>query len=254
MADARDVDEGGLLNEAQDLIYEAWETDDPDEQIALAQQALELSKDCADAYSLLAEAPDVTVEDAARLYGQGMEAARRALGEEQFKAMAGEFWLWFETRPYMRARCGLAECLWALGCRDEAVSHLQAMLKLNPGDNQGIRYPLLAQLVELDRDAEAEALLGEYEDEPTAVWLYMRALVTFRSDGDSPLARQMLDEALRANPYVILYFMGTLPMPSPLPDSYAIGEQSEAVVCAVHCGQIWLKTPGALDWLSAQTE
>ena len=254
MADAPDVNESGLLSEAQDLVYEAWDTDDPAEQISLAQQALELSADCGDAYCLLAQAPNVTVEDAARLYGQGMEAARRAIGEEQFEAMAGEFWGWLETRPYMRARYGLAECLWALGCRDESVSHLQAMLRLNPGDNQGIRHPLLARLVELDRDAEAEALLDEYEDEPTAVWLYTRALVAFRSDGDTPIARQMLDQALRANPYVILYLMGTLPMPSPLPNSYAIGEQSEAVDCTVNSGQAWLKTPGALDWLRAQTD
>jgi tetratricopeptide repeat protein len=44
--------------------------------------------------------------------------------------------------PYMRARLGLAHSLWTAGRRDEAVQHLQDMLRLNPGDNQGVRYTL----------------------------------------------------------------------------------------------------------------
>ena len=40
--------------EAQDLIYEAWESP-PRRALALAREALEVSEDCADAYCLLAK-------------------------------------------------------------------------------------------------------------------------------------------------------------------------------------------------------
>jgi ST7 protein len=43
------------LSKAQDLMYEAFESDDPRRRVELARQALELSPDCADAYVLLAE-------------------------------------------------------------------------------------------------------------------------------------------------------------------------------------------------------
>jgi hypothetical protein len=47
----------------------------------------------------------------------------------------------------MRARHGLALSLLELGEEAAAVGHLHAMLKLNPGDNQGIRYLLLGSLL-----------------------------------------------------------------------------------------------------------
>jgi tetratricopeptide (TPR) repeat protein len=70
-----------------------------------------------------------------------------ALGPEGFKEYDGHFWGFLETRPYMRARHGLALALLKLGEEEEAMKHFRAMLKLNPGDNQGIRYLLLGCLL-----------------------------------------------------------------------------------------------------------
>ena len=38
----------------------------------------------------------------------------------------------------MRARLGLAQALWAMGDQQAAIEHLHDMLRLNPGDNQGV--------------------------------------------------------------------------------------------------------------------
>src|SRR3989338_11454395 len=43
------------LEKAQDVMYGAWEATNRQKRIKLCQQALEYSKDCADAYVLLAE-------------------------------------------------------------------------------------------------------------------------------------------------------------------------------------------------------
>lgn len=40
----------------------------------------------------------------------------------------------------MRARAALAEFLLARGDFDAAIEHFRALLTLNPGDNQGLRY------------------------------------------------------------------------------------------------------------------
>lgn len=47
-------------------------------------------------------------------------------------------------------RSGLAAALWRLGRHQEAIGHYQAMLKLNPNDNQGIRYVLAGYLLARD--------------------------------------------------------------------------------------------------------
>src|SRR3546814_12291790 len=74
-------------------------------------------------------------QDALALYRQGVEAGERALGDE-FEGLSGHFWGFLQTRPYMRARAGLAITLWRLGDQQAAIDHYRAMLILNPNDNQ----------------------------------------------------------------------------------------------------------------------
>jgi hypothetical protein len=64
---------------AQDIMYEAWETDNRKNRIRLAKEALIISPDCADAYNLLAEEEAKTLGEAKELYQKGINAGRRAL-------------------------------------------------------------------------------------------------------------------------------------------------------------------------------
>jgi tetratricopeptide (TPR) repeat protein len=130
------------LEEAQDLMYEAWDATGA-RRAQLARKALEISPDCADAYVLLAEEKARTVQKAGDFFAQGVAAGERALGTEMFEEDAGHFWGILETRPYMRAREGLARCLWEVGEREAAIGHYREMRGLNPNDNQGVRYVLL---------------------------------------------------------------------------------------------------------------
>ena len=104
-----------------------------------------ISPDCADAYVLLAEQAK-SRKESLQLYEQAVAAGERAIGPDAFTGDVGHFWGLLETRPYMRAREGLAHTLWTLGRREEAAGHLLEMLRLNPGDNQGVRYTLASWL------------------------------------------------------------------------------------------------------------
>lgn len=237
------------MQRAQDLIYEARESTSSRERIRLARKALDLSTDCADAYVLLAEETARGPKEAADLYARGVAAGERALGEIAFKRDVGQFWGIVETRPYMRARLGLAMALWAMGRRREATEHLWEMLRLNPGDNQGIRYVLLNWLLERGDDDEAGRLLDLYPDDAAATWVYGRALRLFRVERDSSDARQALAEAARWNPHVPAYLLGKRRLPKQLPDLVGFGDEREAVACAAEQLEAWRKTPGALGWL-----
>lgn len=151
----------------------------------------------------------------------------------------------------MRARTGLAQCLWTTGEREQAVDHFQDMLRLNPGDNQGLRYMLASWLLELGRDEQLGQLLKKYKDDGSAAWAYTEALLAFRREGDCRKSRKRLAEAIEVNPHVPPYLAGKKKLPRQPPDYMGFGDDSEAVSYAAEGMTAWKNTPGALDWLAA---
>jgi tetratricopeptide (TPR) repeat protein len=248
-----DSDEETPLRKAQDIIYDAWEVADPRRRIEMVRKALEISPDCADAYSLLAEEAATSLPEALDLYRQGVEAGERALGKEAFEEDVGHFWGILDTRPYMRARAGLAGCLWAANKHEEAIEHYKEMLRLNPNDNQGIRDLLMPCLIVMGRDKEAEKLFYQYEDS-LATWVYSRALLDFRKTGDSEISRKSLKVAVKKNEYIPVYLLGRKKIPKSLPEYYSPGDESEAIFYAKENLEAWKITPAALDWLLNQTK
>jgi tetratricopeptide (TPR) repeat protein len=236
------------LEEAQEVIYQALQAPVA-RRTALARQALTISADCADAYVLLAEAA-TDPQEARQLYEQGVAAGERALGEETLTQEAGHFWGLVETRPYMRAREGLAHVLWHLDEWAAAIEHAQALLQLNPGDNQGIRYVLASWLLAVDDAAALEQLLRQYPDEWSAQWGYTQALLAFRRHGAGRRADASLKRALQINPYVPLYLLEITPFPKALPAAYGMGDEQEAVLYVAEAAQPWVETPGAAEWIT----
>jgi len=242
------------LDEAQDLIYDAWEASSAEEAAFLALDALKISPDCADAYVILAQIMSRTLEEAIYMYRQAVEAGERALGKEAFEEDVGYFWGALETRPYMRARLGLAQCLWEAGDYEEAVEHYWELLRLNPMDNQGVRGLLMPGLIELNRDDDAERLFAQFNEDCMAVWMYSRALLDFRKHGESPVADESLRAALNENKHVPAYLLGDKKLPDQHPDYYGFGDTNEAVIYAIGNRDAWKSTPGSLVWLASKTE
>jgi len=207
--------------------------------------------DSADAYIVKAELA-TSRKDALVLYEQAVVAAERALGPDVFQKDVGRFWTKVETRTYMRAREGLANVLWAAGRREEAVGHLQDMLRLNPNDNQGMRYVLAGYLLFLDRDEDLDRLLRRYPDDGSADWAYARALLSFRLEGDTIASRQLLKKAKKINKHVPDLLLDRQPPPAELPAYYTPGDKSEAHIFISRHLVGWKSTPGAIAWVRAQ--
>ncbi len=148
----------------------------------------------------------------------------------------------------MRAREGLACELWSIGRGEEAVEHLQEMLRLNPNDNQGVRYTLASFLLNLNRDEEVAQLLDQYNDS-MANWSYTKALFAFRRQGDTPEARQLLMMAHERNAFVPKFLLGEEPVTMERPDHHGLGDRNEAL-CYIQGGlSAWRSTPGAITWV-----
>jgi tetratricopeptide (TPR) repeat protein len=239
------------LEAAQEIMWDAWDASDRRRRVALARKALETSPLCADAYVMLAIETASTTEEALDLYRKGVEAGEKALGKAAFRDNVGDFWGILETRPYMRARQGLAQAQWAKGLRDEAVEHYQDMLRLNPNDNQGIRYLLLDCLLALGRDDGAVEVLKRYEDDGGAAWTWSEALLAFRRDGDSAASREALARAVESNAHVPAYLLGNKKMPRQLPAYISWGDEDEAIAYVHAAAEAWAAASGALQWLAA---
>ncbi|HET6307051.1 MAG TPA: hypothetical protein VFG12_07685 [Rhodopila sp.] len=238
------------LERAQDVMYDAWDKTTSRSRIALARKALDISPVCADAYNLLA-GEAVTPAEARDLYARGLEAGELALGPEGFAEYEGDFWGFLETRPYMRARQGLGLTLLKLGEEEAAIEHFRAMLKLNPNDNQGIRYLLLGSFLSRDDIPALKALLSDYPNEWSVYWLYTRALIAYREDqASAPATLELLKNAQSVNGHVPAILAGTKPAVLSSSGYVEFGGADEATDYVHECGAAWRRTPGAVEWLA----
>jgi tetratricopeptide (TPR) repeat protein len=238
------------IAKAQKVMYDAWDQTSPRARVALAHKALAISPFCADAYVLLAEEEAKSAEEGLGYYRKGVEAGKQALGPRGFKEYAGHFWGFLETRPYMRARAGLAATLNTLGEVDTAISHYHDMLRLNPNDNQGIRYVLAGCLMKSGDTEALKKLLKRYDEDGSAPWLYTQVLVVFRENGASEKAEALARKAWTANNHVPAVLAGAKKAKSSTNGYMTMGGEDEAAYYVEEWGFDWVTTPGAVDWLT----
>lgn len=232
---------------AQDLMYEAW-GEKGSKRIELANEALSINPGCADAYVLLGQEVATTLEEAKALFEKAMEAGEKSIGKQgvEYKEGELEFWTRIETRPYLRAKSALAATLWLLGEHDAAIAHMQEVIRLNPSDNQGIRYQLFNWFVVEDRDDDANKLMERFDGDR---WAFGQALLAFKSQGDTRQARYKLRIAIQENDHVVPLLIGREKLPELMPAFVGVGDQDEAIEYVSLAKDAWSQVPGAIEWL-----
>lgn len=235
--------------QAQELVYDAWECSRKTDRVRLAKKAVALDPDCADAWVILAT--EASKSSAEKLDGlsKAVEAGKRALGS-MLQEDSGHFWGILETRPYMRARARLAQAFWESGRRPEAIAHLEELLRLNPNDNQGNRYPLLSWYFQTNQPEKARILMSNYPEEIAADWFYARYLLAYLGREGHETLRTLVGEALAANSWIPTYLRGEIALPKRLPETMALGSREEAMIFAVVWGPVWKVHEGALERLA----
>ena len=238
--------------EAQELFYDALEAATDEREFELLQEGLRLDPGNIDVLlALLRHRPAALAEEIA-LLRKIVALAEKQLGVKGFQEFAGAFWGFMETRPYMRAREQLAESLRCAGKLEEAVAEWEGMLKLNPNDNQGMRYNLLASCLALNQMKRAAELFETYpECNLSTIFAWGRVLERWLS-GDLAGAKASLRAARKQNSHTEAYLRGQKRVPKPLPDAFAIGSKEEAICSADILKIAWKAHPSARAWLQAQ--
>jgi tetratricopeptide (TPR) repeat protein len=247
-----------MLTEAQrdrvwDYMDRAWEADKPTDGAKWARKALEIDPDQLDAFIILAKATDVKAEQLA-LVAEGARRGRKIWAEEIKRPAQSYFWQNMGTRPFMRNVHWLALLQWETGERAQAIENAKFLLRLNPNDNQGIRY-LLQNWYPLSGNWDAfEKLLKRSEREFRTEYLYAVALYNFRAgNNDEALKKQAWD----TNHHVPEYLRRPKKRPpndGGLLEGYVkFGSEGEAWSYADSARDVWLSVPGALDWIAQKS-
>ncbi|MDP4164357.1 MAG: hypothetical protein Q8898_14750, partial [Bacillota bacterium] len=232
--------------EAQDLIYQAFETNGK-KRYKLAEEALQLNPNNADAYNILAEKA-TSLEEASHLYKTGMEAGIKDLGKAFLLKNKGHFWGLIETRPFMRAKKHYADSLIQLGKPKEAIREYEELLTLNPNDSQGVRDNLFIAYVDQGDLKNAKRLLELYKEETTQ-GLLNGVLLEVLQNGFTAKATTLLKKVKKQNKFVLAYLTGQNKIPKNLPEYYGWGDENEAIIYAHAHQHLWGRVDGIVEWL-----
>jgi len=234
---------------AQELVYDAWECRDSDDAYDMLQKAVELDSNNLDAWLSLMDFADFDRDERIEMLKNLVEMGERNLGEKCFKEDAGHFWGLLETRPYMRVRSQLALRLMEADRIKEAAFEQEEMLKLNPSDNQGVRYGLLACYLRLNKPDDARRLFSEYKDDTkySAIFAWGYVLERFLS-GELDDAEKALANAQKINGYAAAYFVGDRKLPKTIPGAYSPGSREEAIIACNIMQPAWQVYPEAQAW------
>uniref|UniRef100_A0A3B3Q998 Suppression of tumorigenicity 7 like n=1 Tax=Paramormyrops kingsleyae TaxID=1676925 RepID=A0A3B3Q998_9TELE len=252
------------------VMQKAWRERNPQARIKAAYQAIELNKECASAYVLLAEEEATTITEAERLLKQALRSGEEGNYLLQMHCIS------LTVRPdtnvlaYIKRR--LAMCARKLGRVKDAVKMIRELMKEFPLLGMlNIHENLLEALLEMQAYADVQAVLAKYDDislPKSATICYTSALLKARavSDKFSPEAAsrrglstaemnavEAIHRAVEFNPHVPKYLLEMKSLILP-PEHILKRGDSEAVAYAFFHMQHWKRVEGALNLLHCTWE
>lgn len=171
---------------------------------------------------------------------------RRALHDAPEARMG---WLHTENRPALRSLARLVSHLLAKDDHDEAAALAEWLPHLNPADNHGFRTLVADARLRRGDDEAVVALTEQYPEDVFPETAFGRVLALYRLQRTDE-ARQALDEARQRLPKVVRALTAKrLARPKVDPERVTLGGDDQAWLYREEMRDVWLATPGALEWL-----
>ena len=167
---------------------------------------------------------EMTIED----YQNYIDDFKKNVGEEFFKENEGKFWAIPETRTFMGCLFEQTLLFWQNNEKNKAIDQLKYILKLNPRDDQGVRYVLLAYVLELDMLEDAQSLMMSYSDDYSTYWSFCELLLDIKKQEDAAIIEMEFGMCVECNEY---------------------GDRNEAIFYVQSAGDAWFKDENALNTL-----
>lgn len=157
-------------------------------------KAAELEPDNAEVKLAQAELDSKGPLDMLKVLPDLISAEEKRLKEQEiYQRSKGNFWLDFETRPYMMLLQEYLSDLIECGIPNKAIQVGEEMLRLNKNDNLGIRFQLMPLYAKMCNEMKALKLYKRGADEQkSSFYLLALALLYFKL-GDWPKAKSYLE-------------------------------------------------------------
>lgn len=180
---------------ADDFLELASEAKTKKKEIEYLQKALELEPNNIDAAAELLFTKRLKTAQLLVELDALIAKAKSILKEDgTYRDSMGHFWGVLETRPYMRLLQTRMELLKRCGMMKMALQQAQEMLKLNPGDNQGIRFEMMPMYAWLEDELHARKFVGQNKDEKDSAFFQLPLSVLYFSLGQWDKAKAILLE------------------------------------------------------------
>jgi len=181
----------------------------------------------------------------APLLERGHAIVARAVGSQAVTLP----WQWLENRPGLRLTGQLISVCLDRRDRQRAAELMRWMLQVNPSDNHGYRLLLVNELLRAQHDDEALALIARYPGDMSPETAYGAVLAHLRA-GREAEARAALVPALQSNDFLPEVLSAEqVRKPKFAPYGVTVGGKDQAWVYREEARDLWLATPGALEWL-----
>lgn len=162
-------------------------------------------------------------------------------------------WGILENRPFLRLYLSYGLALLRRGELPEAVGILEDLLSLNPNDNQGARGTLVTCYLGMGRPEQALAVCARYPEDILEDVLYGRALALFQTGALRPAAKAGKQAVAQWPLVAIELIKPTHRKPKGANEIRVImGGRDQAWLYWKRAGDLWARTPGALDFLRKQ--
>lgn len=221
---------------AQNLVFEAMEATGKKRK-KLINDALKIDDNSIDAYVLLGN-DSLSVKQALSYYEKALQIGEGKF-RDTFEEEKGHFWGIVSTRPFMRAKEAYAIALKSNEMIPDAIRQYEEMLKLNPNDNQGIRFPLCDTYLESNNFKAANKLLEDFVDDEATHFQYNRVIVEYLINGYSKGLEKKISSALEQNRHVSDYLLERKKITDNIPDFFSIGDETEAKIYVLETKHLW---------------
>lgn len=231
---------------AEYLITIAMSLGDNEEKVGIAEEALKTFPDFTAAYNVLAEFKAINGEERLAYFQKGVEAWDRfhEFLEYESRARNAEP----DLTPCFVAMQGVADSLWSMDRKEESLAGYWKMLKLEKHDSLGIRFIIIARLLEMGKNNEFNDLVNSIPSAASSVASWGKALFQFRR-GAKKMAAAELKTALKESPHVADYLLGRVSLLFAMPRYGELSKKSEQAWAASLLFESWKSTDGAVAWL-----
>lgn len=222
--------------QALDILENAYYAEDEKTAAKFAKEALKLDPDLTDAKRILIDT--YPLEKQKKEYEKLIKQEEARLGKMGVSDDdVGAYYGLIETGPYMRIRYAYMELLENMNKLRMAIAEGEDIIRLNEGDNMGVRYKLIKLYAMLEDGEKLERLVAEYNEE-SVHFLLPQAVYYYKTD-ELTKARGILKRMYKENAYIKALFDGKLERYEDEIDEelsfggYRVGGPSEVVDMAV---------------------